>query len=115
MLGFRLRHTILANQPTERNQPTTSFAASMQSSDSVERAQGSEREPALFRGACTCAEIIGERRWKLTPGVARDLLESSARVCGLWKEIGGDEVRRTIGNGLRHVEEKILATEENVK
>jgi hypothetical protein len=67
-------------------------------------------EPSLFRGACTMAEIIGEGRLKI--GVAVRLLESSARACGLWHELGADEVRRTVANGLRHVEEKILAMEK---
>ena len=75
----------------------------------IERAQGSDRERVLFNGACTCAEIIAERRWKLTPSNAMALLESSAKVNGLWRDIGADEVRRTIANGLRWVEEKLLA------
>jgi hypothetical protein len=78
----------------------------------IERAQGADRERVLFNGACICAEIIAERRWKLTPSTASALLESSARVNGLWGEIGADEVRRSIANGLRHVEEKLLAQPE---
>jgi hypothetical protein len=65
-----------------------------------------------FWAACVCAEIIAEPRSRLTPSAAMALLESSAKVSGLWKEIGKDEVRRTIANGLAHVEEKILAQPE---
>jgi hypothetical protein len=39
-------------------------------------------------------------------------LEKAARRNGLWKAIGPDRVRRTIANGLRHVEEKVLAAME---
>jgi Bifunctional DNA primase/polymerase, N-terminal len=78
----------------------------------VEQAQGADREPALFRGACTCAEIIAERRWKLTPSTAKALLLSAASVNGLLREIGKDEVQRTIANGLRWIEEKLLAQPE---
>ena len=79
---------------------------------SVERAKGSAREQALFNAACTMAEIVAQGRLKSS--VAVRLLESSAQVCGLWREIGADECRRTITNGLRFAEEKILA-EENVQ
>jgi hypothetical protein len=74
----------------------------------VEQAEGTNREPMLFWGSCRCAEIIAEPKTKLTPSNAMALLESSAKVNGLWKEIGADEVRRTIANGLRHVELRLL-------
>ena len=75
----------------------------------VERALGADREPTLFRGACTCAEIIAEPKSKLTPSNAMALLLSAAHVNGLLQEIGADEVQRTIANGLHHVEKKLLA------
>jgi hypothetical protein len=75
---------------------------------SVERAP--DKEDALFRAACTCAEIIAEG--KLKPSDAMSLLVSAAKVNGLWREIGKDEVRRTIANGLTHVEQKLLAQPE---
>jgi Bifunctional DNA primase/polymerase, N-terminal/Primase C terminal 2 (PriCT-2) len=78
----------------------------------VEQAQGRERERALFCGACTCAEIIAEPKSKLTPSNAKALLVSAAHVNGLLREIGKDEVHRTISNGLRWVEEKLLAQGE---
>ena len=43
------------------------------------------------------------------------LLKSAARSCGLWKELGERGCKRSIANGLRHVEEKLLATEEGEK
>jgi hypothetical protein len=69
-------------------------------------------EGMLFSAACVFAEVIADTG-KPKPSVATQLLESSARACGLWKEIGADEVRRTIANGLRHVEEKILTEEDS--
>jgi Primase C terminal 2 (PriCT-2) len=76
----------------------------------VERVEGSTKEPGdtLFWAACVCAEIIAEDR-RLTPSVATALLLSAAHVNGLLREIGKDEVLRTIANGLRHVELKLLA------
>jgi hypothetical protein len=49
---------------------------------------------------------------KPTLRVTMQLLEADAKGCGLWKQLGAEGVRRTIANGLRHVEEKVLAAEE---
>lgn len=68
-------------------------------------------EGMLFSAACVCAEVIADTG-KPKPSIAVALLESDCKACGLWKEIGADEVRRTITNGLRYVEEKILAEEK---
>ena len=57
-------------------------------------------------------EVMAECK-KPTPSVAVKLLVGAAKDSGLWRQLGADEVRRTIANGLRHVEEKVLATEEN--
>jgi hypothetical protein len=74
----------------------------------VERAEGTAKARAdtLFWAACRCAEIISEG--KLKPSMAMALLISAAKVNGLWREIGKSEVCRTISNGLRHVELKML-------
>jgi hypothetical protein len=69
-------------------------------------------EPMLFWAACIFAEVMAECK-RPTPSVAATLLEQSAKTCGLWKTLGKDGVRRTIANGLRHVEEKMLAGTEN--
>jgi Bifunctional DNA primase/polymerase, N-terminal len=77
----------------------------------VERAEGTtrERDDTLFWAACRCAEIIAEPGSKLTPSNAKALLVSAAHTNGLLREIGKDEVHRTIANGLRFIEEKLLA------
>ena len=67
-------------------------------------------ERDLFSASCLVAEIIAQHH-KPKPSVAVDFLEKAAKGNGLLKSLGEDEVRRTITNGLRHVEEKILATE----
>lgn len=72
---------------------------------SVECAQGNDREPSLFRAACSMAEVVGEK--KLQQDVAAGLLESAARSCGLWSELGPEGCRRTIMNGFRHIELKL--------
>jgi hypothetical protein len=69
-------------------------------------------EPMLFWAACVFGEVMHECK-KPTPTVAMKLLEQSAKDCGLWKTLGRDGVRRTIANGLRYVEEKVLAATEN--
>ena len=66
----------------------------------------------LFWLACIFGEVMAECK-RPTVSVAVKLLEGAAKESGLWQRIGADEVRRTIANGLRHVEEKVLATEEN--
>ena len=68
-------------------------------------------EPTLFRVACVFGEIIAEGRIKV--GVAQSLLIGAAQSNGLWRELGKEGCKRTIANGLRHVEEKFLETERN--
>ena len=68
-------------------------------------------EPTLFRVACVFGEIIAEGRLK--PWVAQSLLIGAAQSNGLWRELGKEGCKRTIANGLRHVEEKFLETERN--
>ena len=67
-------------------------------------------ERDLFSASCLVAEIIAQHH-KPKPSFAVDFLEKAAKGNGLLKQLGADEVRRTITNGLRHAEEKILATE----
>jgi Bifunctional DNA primase/polymerase, N-terminal/Primase C terminal 2 (PriCT-2) len=69
-----------------------------------------ERHPTegdLFSAACLVAEIIAEGG-KPAPSTAAKLLCGAAKANGLARAIGAEEVQRTIGNGLRHVEEKVL-------
>jgi hypothetical protein len=68
-------------------------------------------ERSLFTVACMVAELMAEIG-KPKPSVAMQLLEGVCRGNGLWRELGPDEVRRTIANGLRHVEEKLLSETE---
>jgi hypothetical protein len=68
-------------------------------------------EPMLFWAACVFAEVMAQHH-KPTPSIATKLLEDAAKQSGLWKQLGADEVRRTITNGLHHVEKQILAREE---
>jgi hypothetical protein len=63
----------------------------------------------LFSVACVVAEVIAEVG-KPKPAVGRQLLEGACPK--LIKEIGIDEVRRTIANAYRHVEEKFLGERE---
>jgi hypothetical protein len=65
-------------------------------------------EGMLFSAACVVAEVMAQCK-KPTLRTAVQLLEGDAKDCGLWKQLGADGVRRTIANGLRHVEEKVLA------
>ena len=78
---------------------------------SVARAQGNAREPALFAAACTMGEIIAEDRLNLA--MATDLLEGYCRPNGLWLELGPEGCRRTIMNGLRHIELKLQQRSES--
>ena len=68
-------------------------------------------ERDLFSASCLVAEIIAQHH-KPKPSVAVNFLVKAAKANGLLKSLGEDEVRRTIVNGLRHVEQKILAREE---
>jgi hypothetical protein len=69
-------------------------------------------EGDLFSASCLVAEIMAQHQ-RPKPSTAMDLLERDAKDNGLLKAIGPDRVRRTIANGLRHVEEKVLAGTEN--
>jgi hypothetical protein len=78
-----------------------------------EKLRRTPTEGMLFSAACVFAEVMADCH-KPTPKVAVDLLMGDAKDCGLTRLLGADGVRRTIANGLRHVEEKVLAaTEEN--
>jgi Bifunctional DNA primase/polymerase, N-terminal/Primase C terminal 2 (PriCT-2) len=66
------------------------------------------REDRLFVVAATFAEIIHEKRIKLS--VANHLLEQACKANGLWHDLGSDGCRQTIANAFRHVEEKLLET-----
>jgi hypothetical protein len=102
-----------ASSPSFNPKPTRNLVRRLEAIQrTVERAQGANRERALFNGACTCAEIIAEPGSKLTPSTAKALLLSAAHTNGLLREIGKEEVHRTIANGLRWVEEKLLAQPE---
>jgi hypothetical protein len=68
-------------------------------------------EDDLFSASCLVAEIMAQHQ-RPKPSTAMDLLERDAKDNGLLKAIGPDRVRRTIANGLRHVEEKVLAATE---
>jgi hypothetical protein len=63
-------------------------------------------ERSLFTVACMVAELMAEIG-KPKPSVAMQLLEAASP--GLRKTLGPDEVKRTISNGFRHVEEKLLS------
>jgi Primase C terminal 2 (PriCT-2) len=64
-------------------------------------------ERSLFCVACMVAELMAELG-KPKPSVAMQLLEGECRGNGLWRMLGPDEVKRTITNGFRWVEEKLL-------
>jgi Bifunctional DNA primase/polymerase, N-terminal len=66
-------------------------------------------ERSLFCVACMVAELMAEIG-KPKPGIAMQLLEGAS--AGLRKTLGAEEVRRTITNGFRHVEEKLLSETE---
>ncbi len=67
-------------------------------------------ERALFSWSCLAAEIVHECKRK--PSQIMRLLEGATMSTPLWETLGREEVRRTIGNAFRHVEEKYLAEEE---
>jgi hypothetical protein len=89
------------------SQPTRNWRARI---DSILRVlERDQTERTLFSVACVVAEVIAEVG-KPKPAVGRQLLESACPK--LIKEIGIDEVRRTIANAFRRVEEKILGERE---
>jgi hypothetical protein len=67
-------------------------------------------EDDLFSASCLVAEIMAKYQ-RPKSSIAVMFLEKAAKQNGLWKAIGPDRVRRTIANGLRHVEEKLLKEE----
>ena len=89
------------------SQPTRNWRARI---DSILRVlERDQTERMLFSVACVVAEVIAEVG-KPKPAVGRQLLEGACPK--LIKEIGIDEVRRTIANAYRHVEEKFLGERE---
>jgi hypothetical protein len=64
----------------------------------VEQAQVGERNRLLHWAACRFGEMIFEGVIK--PDVAALLLESSAKICGLWRDDGAAQCRATIKSGL---------------
>jgi hypothetical protein len=64
----------------------------------VERAQVGERNRLLHWAACRFGEMIFEGVIK--PDVAVLLLESSAKICGLWRDDGAAQCRATIKSGI---------------
>jgi hypothetical protein len=70
--------------------------------------QRNTTEADLFSASCLFAEIIAQNG-RPKPSDAMKLLEQAAQDSGLPAKLGKDGVRRTIANGLRHVEEKLLA------
>jgi Bifunctional DNA primase/polymerase, N-terminal len=89
------------------SQPTRNWRARI---DSILRVlERDQTERMLFSVACVVAEVIAEVG-KPKPAVGRQLLEGAGPK--LIKEIGIAEVRRTIANAFRHVEEKFLGERE---
>ena len=89
------------------SQPTRNWRARI---DSILRVlERDQIERMLFSVACVVAEVIAEVG-KPKPAVGRQLLEGACPK--LIKEIGIDEVRRTIADAYRHVEEKFLGERE---
>jgi len=64
----------------------------------VERARPGERNRLLFWGSCRHGEMIAEGRIKRE--IAERLLEGAARINGLWRDDGVDQVRATVRSGI---------------
>ena len=64
----------------------------------VEQAQVGERNRLLHWAACRFGEMIFEGVIK--PEIATLLLESSAKICGLWRDDGAAQCRATIKSGI---------------
>jgi len=64
----------------------------------VEQAQVGERNRLLHWAACRFGEMIFEGVIK--PDVVVLLLESSAKICGLWRDDGAAQCRATIKSGI---------------
>jgi Bifunctional DNA primase/polymerase, N-terminal len=64
----------------------------------VEYAQLGNRNNTLHWAACRFGEMVTEGL--VNPDIAGLVLESAARVCGLWRDDGIDRVRATIRSGL---------------
>jgi hypothetical protein len=75
----------------------------------VENAKPGTRNGVLFWAACRLAEIVAEGRLKV--GVAAALLESGARLNGLWREDGADQCRATNASGFYTIEQALLSSD----
>jgi hypothetical protein len=64
----------------------------------VEQAQPGERNRLLHWAACRFGEMIFEG--VIRPEIATLLLESSAKICGLWRDDGAAQCRATIKSGI---------------
>jgi hypothetical protein len=64
----------------------------------VEQAEVGKRNELLHWAACRFGEMVVEGVIK--PDVAALLLESSAKVCGLWRDDGPQQCRATIKSGI---------------
>ena len=64
----------------------------------VEQAQVGERNLLLYWASCRFGEMIFEGVIK--PEIATLLLESSAKICGLWRDDGAAQCRATIKSGI---------------
>jgi hypothetical protein len=69
------------------------------------------REDLLFWAACEAAEMVAEG-WPMV-GVAQRMLEQACRDNGLWRALGDEGCRKTIANGFRHVELKLLGEDDD--
>jgi hypothetical protein len=108
--GIKVSPVIVRDPLQERPTPTRNWRSRLECTCNA--LEQNPTEPTLFWAACIFAEVMAECK-RPTPSVATKLLEQAAKACGLWKTLGSDGVRRTIANGLRHVEEKVLATTED--
>jgi hypothetical protein len=121
--GIKVRHnpsaghgtwsaTVIDEQPYPasgegKSQPTRNWRARVDSI--LRKLERIQTEPMLFWAGCRVAEVIAEVG-KPKPAVGQQLLEG---VCPkLIAEIGIAEVRRSIANGFRRVEEKFLGERE---
>jgi Primase C terminal 2 (PriCT-2) len=78
----------------------------------IERANGDDREPTVFRVACLVREIIAEG--KLLPRVAIALLREACKANRLWQE-DRELACRTIAAGFLTVERKTRPEERELK
>ena len=87
------------NACSTRGQPTRDFRARCKVIQrKVEQAQPGERNLLLHWAACRFGEMIFEG--VIRPEIATLLLESSAKICGLWRDDGAAQCRATIKSGI---------------